>query len=461
MATHSIVELPDPDRSGAGEAEDAGPPGGGPIVLREYGEVVVGLDVIMRNGRFDFYPDAVREALFEVRFRGQEVVVKAGHFIGRIAVNEQLIIDVVARVPANNLGRILRVAGQVPTEFERLYREYSLTQEPYPPLLDVFARALVAALRPLESEGIYRRYQRHDETSSFPRGRFLLTETVMTQWSRGRRDRARTSVFEHTTDNGPNRVLKLAVWHLAALAAARPKQKGTTRLLGELNRAYRLFDGVALDTSLACLNDQETLDPTLIPPQRDYYVPAVRLARAIINRQSVEFDRIGEELVLPSLLIDLQTAFEDYTRAVLRQRLTPVHPGLEVLNGKQLEPVGGGKALFDAGSKVPAEPDIVIRVGRGADRFQLVCEVKYIDRDFSREHVNQALAYAVSYRVPVVLIRPCLSHETSGLSKHGEVSGITVYRYLFDLAGQLGDEEQNFAISMRSFLSLTSDISAA
>ncbi len=103
----------------------------------------------------------------------------------------------------------------------------------------------------------------------------------------------------------------------------------------------------------------------------------------------------------------------------------------------------------------------MVRVGRGADRFQLVCEVKYIDRDFSREHVNQALAYAVSYRVPVVLIRPCLSHETSGLSKHGEVSGITVYRYLFDLAGQLGDEEQNFAISMRSFLSLTADISAA
>jgi len=70
--------------------------------------------------------------------------------------------------------------------------------------------------------------------------------------------------------------------------------------------------------------------------------------------------------------------------------------------------VGGGKSLFDTGSSVTAEPDIVFREGRAEDRFRLVSEVKYIDREFSRDHVNQALGYAVSYHAPVLLVRPCL-----------------------------------------------------
>ena len=79
--------------------------------------------------------------------------------------------------------------------------------------------------------------------------------------------------------------------------------------------------------------------------------------------------------------------------------------------------------FFDNGSKVPAQPDIVFRIGTGDSRFQLVGEVKYIDRDFSRDHINQALAYAVSYRTPVVLIRPKLGGELA-LERVGELAAL-------------------------------------
>jgi 5-methylcytosine-specific restriction endonuclease McrBC regulatory subunit McrC len=347
-----------------------------------------------------------------------------------------------------NLGHILRIAEQVPVEFDRLSREYGVSDEPSPPLLDLFTRALTNSLRPVETEGVYRRYEHRVEKTSFPRGRFLLTETITHQRPKGRSDLAATSVFDHSIDNGPNRSIKLAIWYLAALLASRPRRKGDQRLLGDLNRAYRLFDGVELDLSLSCLNDPEVRDPTLIPPVRGYYVAAVRLARAVVERRSIDLERPGNDLVLPSLLIDLQAAFEDYLRAILRARMRRVRPVLDVLNGNQLEPVGGGKILFDHGSLVTAEPDIVVRLGNGPDRFLLIGEVKYVDRDFSRDHVSQALAYAVSYAAPVVLMRPCLSGEVAGLAELGRVAGITVHRYLFDLAGDLESEEKLFADSM-------------
>lgn len=432
-----------------------------PHSLPEYGELAVPLEELMRDGRFNFYTEAVKKNLFDVRFRGQEVVVKAGHFIGRIAVNDRLQIDVVPRVPALRLGRILRIAGQLPYEFERLSRQYGVSDDSHLPLLDVFARALLSALRPVETEGVYRRYEQHTETTSFPRGRFLLKETITSQWSRGRRDRATTSLFEHTVDNGPNRVIKLALWHLAALVAARRQQAGNQRLLSDLNRAFRLFEGVDLDLGLSALADPEVRDPGLIPANRDYYIPAVRLARAIVQRQSVELDRIGDELVLPSLLIDLQTAFEDYLRAILRSRISRLSRGLEILDGNQLEPTGGGKQLFDTGSPVYAQPDIVVRIGQGPDRFHLVGEVKYIDRDFTRDHVDQALAYALSYRTPVMLIRPSLEGEASGLTVYGTVDRKVVYSYLFDLAGDLPDEERAFAQAVRSLLTVPAVVAAA
>jgi 5-methylcytosine-specific restriction enzyme subunit McrC len=452
-----LTDVPEPTSVGSGVARTAV----NVPVVQEYGELVVPAGILLRDGTFDFFADAVKRQMFEVRLRGKDVVLKAGHFIGRIAINERFDIEVVARVPATSLGRILRISGHLPIESERLMQEYATSEDPHPPVLDIFVRALLRALRPVETEGVYRRYERTVETSSFPRGRFLLTETVARQYARGHRSRATTSVFEHMKDNGPNRLLKLALWHAAALVAGRAPRRGGQRMLSDLNEAFALFDGVALDLGLGCLDDAETLDPTRLPSTRDYYAPAIRLARVILEGRSIEYDRIGNEVLLPSLLIDLQGAFEDYLLAVLRRRLLPIHRGLEIVTGNVLEPVGGGKRLFDTGSDVPAQPDLVFRIGWGDGRFHLVGEVKYIDRPFSRDHINQAISYAVSYRVPAVLIRPRMKDEAQGLSLIGVVDKTSAYSYLYDIGGDLVREEEEFARAMASLLSLAPESSAA
>lgn len=221
--------------------------------LLEYGEIRVPVTAVMKEGRFDFDADAVRKELFEVRVKGQDIVVKAGHFLGHIAVSERLDIEVVARVPAAQLGRILRVAGKVPIESDRLNREYAISDDPHPPVLDIFVRALLRALQPLQTEGVYRRYEQHQTTGSFPRGRFLMMETITGSWARGQRHQATTSVFDHSKDNGPNRIIKLALWHAAALVAGRARKKGDQWLLTEMNTALRLLDDVQLDLSLSSL----------------------------------------------------------------------------------------------------------------------------------------------------------------------------------------------------------------
>lgn len=425
------------------------------VSVMEYGTTSVPIELLTRDGKFDFHADP---AMFELRFRGKEVVVRASHYVGQIAVNDRLVLDVKPRVAIERLDRILRLAGHVPIEAARLERGYSLTAEPLPALLDVIARAFLKALRPMHQDGLYRRYEVREEDTAFPRGRFLLGSTILRHKARGRA-RATVSYFEHTPNNGPNRALKLALRQLAALVNDRGPSKGWMLLVSELNRADQLFSRVDLDMSRAFRADPEYADPHRMPDSRSYYVPALQLAKYVVEGKSVVFDRAGSDVVLPSLLIDLQDAFEAYLRAALRRLIEPNTPGLTVLDGNQQRPAGGAKPLFDTRPSVDAQPDIVIAQAGHAQPVVLG-EVKYINRNFSRDELNQAIAYGASYRAPCILIKPRMQSEPPGLASHGLVAGIKIYRYAYDLAADLEDQERKLARAILSFVDGTSDETA-
>jgi 5-methylcytosine-specific restriction enzyme subunit McrC len=258
-----------------------------------------------------------------------------------------------------------------------------------------------------------------------------------------------TSVFDHVVDNAPNRLIKTAIWFVAE--ALRGQFTTGHKILGDLERAYRLFDQVHLDLATACLADPDVIDPSRIPDSRAYYVPAIEIARAIVEGRPLDLEHQGDGLVLPSLLIDLQSAFEDYLRQVLRAAFRSRPAGLAVLDGNYRETDGGGgKDLFDSGSTMAAAPDIVVKRHDGRPPYALIGEVKYIDRDFDRDHVDQALAYGTSYRAPVVLVRPALRGEHAGLTEVGRIDSDVLYRYCFDLRGDLVDQELRFVTSLRT-----------
>lgn len=421
--------------------------------VEEYGSTQVPLDLLMRDGKFDF---TANPDLFQLRFKGNEVVITASHFVGQIAVNDRLVLDVRPRVSIERLDRMLRLSGHVPIEAADLTRGYALSSEPLPALLDIVARAFLVALQPLRVQGLYRRYEPRREDTAFPRGRFLLGPTVQRHRARGRAQ-ATVSYFEHSADNGPNRALKLALWQLAALVNDRGPTKGWMQLVSELNRASHLFDGVRLDLARSFQSDREVDDPHRIPSSRSYYLPAIQLAKYVIEGRSIDFDRIGEELTLPSLLIDLQDVFERYLRTAIRLQVERLAYGISILDGNLQAPNGGAKELFDTRPSVDANPDIVVRQA-GSVLATVLGEVKYIDRNFSREDINQAIAYAVSYHAPCLLIKPRRKGEAVGLHPHGEVAGTRIYRYHFDLAADLEDQERRLARVVLAFTSGSVDV---
>lgn len=414
--------------------------------IPEYGEVRVPLDLLLRDGRFDF---TANRDLFELRFRDNEVVIKAGHYVGHIAVNDRLVLRVNPKLPIERLDRILRLSDTVPIVASQLVRGYALAPQSLPNLLDIVTDEFLSRLEHVDSNGLLRRYERRETDTAFPRGRFLLGQTMVRHQARGRL-RAAVSYFEHTLDNAPNRCLKLALWQLVALLLDRGPAKGWRLRIARLNRASVMFDAVHLDLGRSFLRDDEVKEPSLLPESRPEYRGAVELAKSVVEGRGIDLDRPGAEIHLPSILVDLQDAFERYLRNALRGRMAEQIGGISVLDGNLKPPVGARKRLFSTGSSVDATPDILVERDRYREPI-VVLEIKYIDRDFVRDEINQAIAYAVSYKAPCVLIRPKLVGEAPGLGVHGQVNGMTIYRYLYDLQDHLDRQEVRLARAVRAF----------
>jgi hypothetical protein len=90
----------------------------------------------------------------------------------------------------------------------------------------------------------------------------------------------------------------------------------------------------------------------------------------------------------------------------------------------------------------------------GQPRPTVVIEVKYVDRVFSREEIQQAIAYSAAYRCPVVLIRPRRVNEVFGnLELAGEIGQIRIETFLFDLnAPDAATEDRRLVSAIRGLI---------
>ncbi len=418
--------------------------------VEEFGRTSVALSLVMSKGRFDFNEKCVASAYFTPRFQDNEFFLQAGPVVGFVPVNERLTLYIKPRVQIENIWHILRGAGQVPVAFPALVRGYARTEETLTGLADVFAAALLDAVDVIRGNGIYRRYEQHQTDTSFPRGRFLIGDTIRRNKARGRPDRVSVSFFEHSIDIAPNQLIKTALWELYPLLDEVTPRNRRATLRADLTDALRLFETVGLDPYRRSLSDPEIMDTSRLPFTRSYYADAIGISRAIVENRSVDLNRTGQpDLELPSLLINLSDAFESYLRNTLVRLVSPY--GLKALNGGYAPPMGARRNLFDTGYEEPARPDIVV-VESASKKPTVVGEVKYSNHEVRRDDINQAISYAASYRSPVVLIRPKLEGDpTRHWSQFGKVGDLVIYQYRFDLAGDLDQEETTFAQFMSSF----------
>jgi 5-methylcytosine-specific restriction enzyme subunit McrC len=311
---------------------------------------------------------------------------------------------------------------------------------------------------------LYKNYVQVNSFSSFPKGRILMSETVEKFASKGIQHQIVISRFQQIIDNPINRCLKYAVWYISQRYKSTQSVAGSRKILQELNRVYQLLASVKLDYSQSFLKDPLVQEPHKLPSIRSYYLPGIALAKAIILGQGIEIGVSGNEVVLASLIWNLEASFESYLRAILKNLLKGT-PFFVIDSSSSTK--SGAKPLFDTGEPTYLRsgkfvtPDITIAsMEEGSQKYVTLIEVKYKDISDIKDEINQVLTYAISYRCPnVVLAHPKIGDQATGLLLGGKIDNITLYHYVFDLAADdLDKEEKKFADAMQDLAQASSSL---
>lgn len=440
----------------------------------EFRDSEVPVEDLFYDGKLQIDPRIAREGYVTIGSKQDRMVLSAGPYVGLIPVNDRVAVNIKTGIPAGNVFRLLRIGGGETKTIEWFRQSYAFVDEPPPSLLDLFANALLAAVREIEVGGIHRAYERVLEDTSTPRGRLIVGDTLQRHYARGLEYQVVASWFEQTTDTGPNRLVKYALYALAmryrqiddSAGTTRRERNGAAEMLVRLNRAYHWFAGARLDHELRFRDDRLVRDPAKLPTIRAYYRPAIDVARTILHLRGLANDAGKDDLSLGSLAIRMSSVFENYLRTVLRTEMARVRPDIAVLDGNvawnQERNDGASKDLFDPGAteKSVATPDIVLRSSRA--KGKVIRAVLVIDTKYKREtgdkrpDLNQVIAYGLSYRANhVVLALPAPTRTDNSLRPAGAIGKLRVWRYFFDLeAPDIAEEERRFARNVAGLISV-------
>ena len=424
--------------------------------LREFETVETSTSDVLLDGKLDFYPEVQKKGYFLVRVGGRGLTIQAQGFVGVIPVNDRLTLEVLPRVPLGNLSRVLDVSGTAPVALTHAFRLYQAEGRMYPSLASVYAKGLRDAVETIVDRGLLKEYMRVEEESSFPRGRIDMRRTAQRLASRGMSHRVGVTHWQRTVDQPVNRCLVYAAWRLhqyASEVSAAITTRHRRQLQVDLNYVFLQFQGVHLDRSERFLSDDFVTGRRPLPSLRGYYRPALDLAIAVIGRQAILLEQAGTQLQLPSLIVNMSTAFEAYIRAALVARASALD-AIDVVDGNVAPPLGGRGRVFHSGAHVIASPDVVYR-HRGVRTIPLLLEIKYkpADSQVNRDDLNQAVTYAVAYRSPhIVIVQPRAEASllAVGLTRFGQVGSVTVWRYIFDLSADLVVGEDAMAAALRT-----------
>ena len=420
------------------------------IRLIEHDYRTLPADVVRADGTLDLYGDVQRR--FEITYRRphRRLAIRSGGWIGHIPINDHYALDIEARVPVNNLERVLARSGDPRIErLAKYYHRYGHTDETPKALYDVLADQFLTALDAVWRGGLAKAYVREDRTSCAPFGRvYPFLSERLTQQVGG--PEARFVAFVRTRDCPPNRVLCTAARRLVALYTTwegRAAQTGRLRQLREARRRLEAIAGPASRNELSARAVQHEIRH--IPAFRQGYVWALELAQMIVDGYGV---RIGDEgdgrATLPALLVNMADTFEKYVRGVLRKGLTRGEAIL-VKDGNASGVDGGRRDFFSEfhgiGEVPPATPDIVVCA---RDRILAVIDVKYKPARATpdRADLNQVVSYGVAYACQnVVIVYPNVPRDGFEMLQLGRVGPIRVYRGSLNLgAADLDVEEERF-----------------
>ncbi|TAW11133.1 5-methylcytosine restriction system specificity protein McrC [Rhizobium ruizarguesonis] len=386
------------------------------------------------DGRLSLNPAVEEKGYFSVHYQAKKLTLTAGPHCGLIPINERIAIDVQPKMPIGNLNRVFDVAMGRLVRLEGLGRSYGASSDQRAAVMDFMAHEFLRYLRMVVAAGLHKSYVQKIETTSNPRGRILLKETLR-QWGRGSTGKLTTSYFEHSLNIPENRLIKAAA--MVLMKKFDNRREDHRQLRRELGGMLRYFSSVSgLRPSDYVISSRDEIHARLSSERS----AVIRLSEMLLQGRQVQIDRqSGGLLDLSAVVINFDHLFEDYVRNSLVLHAATMTTGNVVEKGK--------KPLFDDRKKPEAEPDIVIKDQQG--QVVGLVEVKYKSWPNRSDH-NQAITYAASYRInEVILLHQADNQHDAGMAHIGTVGPYKLTRYGLRLdSTDLVEEERLLAATV-------------
>ncbi|MAD63852.1 hypothetical protein [Haliea sp.] len=416
----------------------------------ERSEIDIPISEIVRDGgSLNILPTVKNYFSIDYKPRTQKLSLVAGGYIGLIPINTELAIEIRPKFSIANLTRVVSVAEDKFRTLEFFNRKYREVEDASPVVLEFLAKCLVTELRAVFEEGVLKEYLPKSEISTRIRGRLSIDRSVKHLWSKGLFHRAHTTYHEFTADNAFNRLLKYTLRF--CIEELDLIESESLQLRERLIDYYTMFDQVALDENLRCLDEVSmAIANQKVSVLRSYYINLCEICRLIITKKGVSFDETGSDLELSSFILDMALTFEKYLLNSLRQHRDKLPGDAIVLDGN----AEGRKKFYNQPSvgKGDAKPDIVLKTG---NRNAVIADAKYKSKSKDTDRY-QVISHALSFdsKVAVLILPRDSSYNGDRLVKLGGVgvqSPVDVFEYYFDLSSEdLVKEEEDLAKCLSS-----------
>lgn len=398
-------------------------------------------DMIGADGSFDFISEIKNKGYFDLDYRKDEIILVAGNFIGQIPLTDKLAIHVHPKFSIANLARMIGIANHPIRCLDFFRRKYTLEPVASESLLEAMARSLLVSLRELSVEGIYKEYKPVNRRLSSLQGRIDIPSFIRTSLPRAQCSVIQCNYYEFSSDTLFNRLIKRAIHTIGGLLVV--QEKVDTSVIRELAYFADSFDSVTLDNSRDLVERVKLqLLKNHIPDLRRYYLDVLDVCCIIIDGNGIELRGNEGANTLHSLVVNLEDAFEQYIREVLRGRFLSENREIPILDGN----TDGMSTLFFDGSTIPVKPDLIVGPKESA---HVIGDVKYKTK-LAENDRYQLISHSLSYGVKTAfVVSPALNRKDVGPVAVGSISRtdpIKIYHYRFDLESEnIHEAESAFA----------------
>lgn len=411
---------------------------------KEFEAVDVPLDLLLRQGRVDVYPEVNGKGFFDIDYRAGNIVLAARSYVGLIPINNQVAIHVIPRFPIANLFYILQKADASFKYVSGHVRTYEIAHDKDTNVTSMFGERMLETLGHIQRQGLLRRYEPVEREGGLE-GEIMMTKTISRYYSRGIRHHQVRRVTLHSTDIPENRLIKSALYKLASFYSISPNKKNR-QLKSTAESLLLLFDQVSPLEKRAQHLEYELLKYVQrLPNIHRQYSSILWVAYLIERRRGITVEKLGP-VTFDTFVVNLADIFENYVRRVVVDNVNDLIAGAWVENGNVKE-----VPLFAQGEPFKVKPDIYITL---QNRTVAILDAKY-KPDVKAPDRYEVLAFCEALQVKkAVILAPSLGVGNDSQLLGKTKGGVELHLVRIDLgAKDMLAEERSFITSLRKIIS--------